>query len=293
MASSTETFRDMSQDGHDITGSDAIMPSGGWGIRGWLSAMFNKPPFLYEVAMGNVPGYSSVNKFGHNPSITAATDPEDVWQLGGTYSFFPTSAQAMEVLSSSGEDTLTTGTGAWTILVYGKDGDYNEISEVVEMDGGNIVALTKTYIRMHRVIVMTAGSIMANVGNITIRIASAGAVGAYIGAGDSQTQQAIYTIPANKTGMFVKGYVGISKGGGATVYAAEFKWKMRLANGGAGAWQTKGQIECITHGSSWWQYKYGVPVGMIPEKTDIKIECSEVTGTLGVVGGFDLLLKDD
>lgn len=38
---SNEEFRDMSQDGADITGSTAALKLlGGWGIRGWLSAMF-------------------------------------------------------------------------------------------------------------------------------------------------------------------------------------------------------------------------------------------------------------
>ena len=36
---STETTREMAQDGADIT-TPATMPSGGWGIRGWLSALF-------------------------------------------------------------------------------------------------------------------------------------------------------------------------------------------------------------------------------------------------------------
>uniref|UniRef100_A0A6M3LIQ6 Uncharacterized protein n=1 Tax=viral metagenome TaxID=1070528 RepID=A0A6M3LIQ6_9ZZZZ len=35
---STETVREMAQDGADITA--AVMPSGGWGIRGWLSAIY-------------------------------------------------------------------------------------------------------------------------------------------------------------------------------------------------------------------------------------------------------------
>jgi len=36
---STETVREMSQDGADIT-TPTAMPTGGWGIRGWLSALY-------------------------------------------------------------------------------------------------------------------------------------------------------------------------------------------------------------------------------------------------------------
>ena len=35
--------------------------------------------FYLEVAKGNIPGHSIVNKFGHNSLITTATDPVDVW----------------------------------------------------------------------------------------------------------------------------------------------------------------------------------------------------------------------
>ena len=250
--------------------------------------------FLLEVAKGSVPGHSYVNKFGHNPSVTTATDPEDVWPDGGLYAFYPTTAQSMEVVSSDDEDGgAGTDTGALTMQVYGLDANWDLQEETVTLNGTTPVALSNTYIRMFRAVVLTAGSANTNIGNITVRIVTVGTVAISILASDGQTQQAIYTIPNGKTGYFIKGYVGISKGGGATAYGAEFKWKAKANNGSNGAWATKGQIECITHGNSWWQYEYGIPAGPLPEKTDIRIECYEVTGTLGVVGGFDILLVDD
>jgi hypothetical protein len=250
--------------------------------------------FYLEVAKGNVDGHSSMNKFGHNPSISTATDPEDVWSAGGVYAFYPTTAQAMEVLSSDDEDGGAGGdTGALTIQVYGLDSNWDEQEETVILNGTTIVNLGNTYIRMYRIMVLTAGSAGTNVGDIDVRIAGAGATGAYVAADDGQTQQAIYTIPNGKTGYFIKGYVGISKGGGAAAAAAEFKWKARANNGTTGAWTTQGQIEVISSGSSWWQYEYGTPNGPIPEKTDIRLECTEVTATLGVVGGYDIVLVDN
>jgi hypothetical protein len=199
----------------------------------------------------------------------------------------------MEALSTSAEDGAGGATGALTAQVYGLAPDWTLQEETVVLTGTAPKALTKTYIRIYRVVILTAGSVETNVGDVTVRIASAGAVAAFVAAGDGQTQQAIYTIPAGKTGFFIKGYVGVSKGGAAAAAAAEFKWKARPNNGGNGAWATKGQIECITVGSSWWQYAYGIPAGPLPEKTDIRLECFEVTATLGVVGGYDMLLVDD
>ena len=246
-----------------------------------------------EIAKGNVAGTKAINKFGHNPSVTTGTDPEDVWGGGGLYAFYPTTAQSLELVSDSTDDDAA-GIGALTVQVYGLDENFLEVDETVILDGIVPVALTEnTYIRMYRAIVLTAGTSETNVGNIFIQIAAGGTVGAYIGAGDGQTQQAIYTVPEGKSAYFTKGYVGISKAGGAAAASAEFKWKARPNNGYIGAWQTQGQMEVVTSGSSHWQYEYGVPNGPIPARTDIRIECVEVSATLGVVGGFDLILVDD
>jgi len=43
--------------------------------------------FYLEVAKGNVPGHTHVNKYGHNEEITTASDPEDVW--GGDWLSLP------------------------------------------------------------------------------------------------------------------------------------------------------------------------------------------------------------
>ena len=247
-------------------------------------------PFLVAVASGQVSGYSAVNKFGHNPTV--ATGDEDLWAGGGFYGFYPTNAQSMSIVSSSvGDDTSSTG--AHTVIVYGLDANWLETSETATMDGTTSVALTNTYRRMYRGIVLTIGTSASNVGNITVTN-SAGDVAIYIAADDGQTQQAIYTIPAGKTGYFLKGYVGVSDGGNAASReSAQFKWKARLNNGTTGAWQTKGQIECINDGGSWWQYEYGAPSGPLAAKTDIRLECTESSATLGVVGGYDILLIDD
>jgi len=245
--------------------------------------------FLIEVAKGKVAGHSFVNKFGHNPTITTATDPEDVWAGGGIYAFYPTSAQAMEIVSSSTEDGPG-GTGALTVFVYGLNEDWEETTETLTMNGTTPVPLTNTYRRMYRAFAITAGSNETNVGNITVRDTGTSTTAIYIAAGDGQTQQAIYTIPGGHRAWFVKGYVGVSSSAKNLANGAVFKWKVRPNNGVNGAWQVKGQIECINYGSSWFQYEYGIPAGPLPEKTDIRIECTEVSDTFGVVGGFDLLL---
>ena len=60
--------------------------------------------YFTDVAKGNIPGETIVNKFASNPEVTAATDPETVWSGGGTYDFCPYTAQVMEAISTSVTD---------------------------------------------------------------------------------------------------------------------------------------------------------------------------------------------
>jgi len=245
--------------------------------------------FTFDVAKGNIPGHSSINKFGHNPAV--ATGGEDVWSGGGTYAFYPDTACGMELVSDSATDD-SAGTGARSVQVFGLDSNWLEINETVIADGDTVRPLANKYIRMYRAKVLTAGTGETNAGNIAIRIVGASDTGAFIAAGDGQTQQAIYTIPGGKTGYIVKWYVAM-RNDDKNGQDASFKWKARPNNGGAGAWQTKGDISLINIGSSWWKYPYGVPSGPLVEKTDIRIECYDASATVGATAGFDLVLVDD
>ncbi|MCP4528944.1 MAG: hypothetical protein GY833_23995 [Aestuariibacter sp.] len=246
-------------------------------------------PFYQAVSMGLVDGYSKVNKFGHNP---ATTDGDTVWGGGGVYGYFPTNALSVVAVSTDVDDA-DGDTGARTIQVYGLDENWEEATETVTLNGTTPVALTNTYIRLFRTIILTAGSSYSNEGNITVtEVGGSTRVGIFVGAGDGQTQHCIYTVPAGKTAYFIKGYVGVAdddKNG----EVAEFQWQARPNNGHTGAWAVKGEIGLNNVGSGHWQYEYGVPSGPIPEKTDIRIVVIDVTATIGVVGGFDMLLVDD
>lgn len=245
--------------------------------------------FYLEVAQGNISGYSSVNKFGNNPAV--ATTGEDVWSGGGTYDFYPTSAEAMTIVSSSTDDD-SGGPGAWEVVIYGLDENWLEVSETAILNGDSAVTLNNSYIRQFRCVVITCGDSGTNVGNITTNSDIDDAVGVYIAADDGQTQQAIYTVPVGKNAYFIKGYVAM---GNNTFQgeSAEFKWQGRLNNGVNGAWATKGQVSLINIGNSYWIYKYGVPAGPFPEKTDIRILVSTATDVITAQAGFDLILVDN
>jgi len=249
--------------------------------------------FMTEVAKGNIAGHSVINKFGKNP---ASGDNEDLWAGSSLYSYYPTTAEAITVVSDDGDDT-SGDTGARTVVIQGLDANWDEqISDAMVMNGASAVNVTidggsaSTWIRVFRASVETAGSSKSNEGIITV--AGATGTGAIIDEGKGQTQQCIYTIPNGKTGYFIKGYVAVSddsKDGDV----AEFEWQSRSNVTANGAWQVKGDMACNSLGSGTWQYRYGIPVGGIPAKTDIKIYIPNTTAVVGTVGGFDMLLVED
>lgn len=180
-------------------------------------------------------------------------------------------------------------TGAAAIIIYGLDSNYLFQDEIVLLNGDTAVDLTKVYIRQHRSRVLIAGSRAGATGDITVQISGAGTIACFIEAGQNQTQQAFFTIPGDKTGYFLQWYVSVGKGAGATAISARFTWRA-IVFGGAKA--VNGEIEILNTGAGYWRYRYvGAPV-LLP-RTDIEIICEEVSGTVGVQAGMDILLHDN
>jgi hypothetical protein len=250
--------------------------------------------FMLEVAKGNIPGHSHINKFGHN---SATTEGDDVWGGGGVYPFYPTAAVDVDIVSTSTDDD-TGEIGAIQVIVQGLDSNWDEQQETVTLNGTGVIQLTLTYTRLFRAWVHEAGSSNSNIGDITAYAratgsgVTAGDIGIFIGAGDGQTLHTLYTIPNGKTGYFVKGYVALATDA-KTAENGTFRWLMRLNNGLNGAWLVQGEVGCVNLGSSHWQYKYGVPAGPLPGRTDIRIALTTASSTFDTVGGFDIVLVDD
>lgn len=244
-------------------------------------------PYLLAVSQGLVTGASSVAKFGKNEATTSG---DDIWAGGGVYDFYPTNALAVEILSSDTND-VDQGAGAWTVLVQGHDADLYLQQEVVTMNGTTVVALTNTYRRIYRAIVLTGGTEPNNAGDITIRETGAGEVAGVVLAGEGQTTQTPFTIPKGKTGYIYQTYVGLAdddKAGESVI----FQIMTRINNGHTGAWSVKGEVGCNSLGSSHWLQNIPIP-GAIPEMTDLKVISRAASATLGTFAGYTVLLIDD
>ncbi len=108
--------------------------------------------FLHRVSAGKVKGAKIVNKFGQinlDSTFRPVTDDRRYYT--------PTAAVNMYINSTSAQDS-STGTGARLVEVSGLDGNFDEQSELVQMNGTSNVSLTKAFIRVHRMRVVESGT---------------------------------------------------------------------------------------------------------------------------------------
>lgn len=239
---------------------------------------------MLDIAIGNRPDYSSMNKFGENPDVDSG--PEDIWDFGGLYNF---SATADIDSISSDNDTDTQD-----VMITGLDENWDEVSQTITMTGQTRKDLDTPLIRVYRAINMGTVDIAGNVYIYPDTPLTTGTptdttkIRAMIRDGNNQTLMCVYSVPAGKTAYFMAGYVAFSKGKANAV--ADFSWRARPFGS---VFQVKSKIGLSSTGSSTWSYTYGVPVAL-PEKADIVVRCDAVnTADSAVAGGFDLVLVDN
>ncbi len=228
--------------------------------------------YLFDIAEGNVPNHVALNKFGHNPTLAATL--ETIWSNSILYVYL-TTADQMEILSTDDEDGgAGTDTGALTMEIFGLDSDYALISETITLNGTTIVTSTKSYLRIYRAIVRTAGSTGWNIGTITIRDQDGDATKATIEPFKNQTLMALFTIPAGKTG-FITGWYG-----GTTLdKATEIELYIRPFGE---VFQVKRNLHIVQNA---FEEKFDLPE-MVSEKSDIEIRGIASAGGGDVSAGF-------
>jgi hypothetical protein len=239
-----------------------------------------------DIAAGRFTGYSVVNKYGTNSDIDTASVPEDVWEAGGVYTGFPSSAENIEILSSSAADA-SAGTGARTVRVMGLDADFNSLSETITLNGTTPAASVGQFIRVHTATVLSAGSGGVNAGTITVRQATTEAnVFLNLNPGRNQSNCSAYTVPAGYTAYMRSLHMAIRGTAQANTPAAIEGNIWTRAFGGV--FRSRRPFVVSSN------YRlYDAIYGGIPftEKSDIVLRVTASSGdNVSVAGGYDLLL---
>lgn len=235
----------------------------------------NLADYFIEITRGHIGGVKPTVIIGRSDSIT--TIEKEIWDSSVAYTYL-TSSSILQISSTSLND-ISTGTGAKTIIISGLDGNYNEINEVVTLNGNTNVPTTKSYLRIFYIIVDTAGSIGCNDGIITAKV---GVVTyAQINIMYGRTAMALYTVPAGKTGYVYKYSANTGKGADVEIknYVKKYN-KSSYVDYHAVLYENNINIDIST------------PTKII-EKTDISVKSFTSAGTKMVTVLVFLLIYDN
>ncbi len=238
-----------------------------------------------NISASRLRGIANVFKFGLNDSL--GTSMETVWAKGGIYTY-PSTATTMTVSSDDTTDNLA-GIGAWTVRISGLDANFLEIEEDISLhatNGQTGVTTVNSYLRVHRIVVLTTGSNASAKGNISVGTGTlTGGVPVntygYIQQGDNQTTQCVYTVPAGKTAFIVKTHTSLSAGKQAEVHLM------------ASEQNSVFHVHFVNHiYQTALIYEFTNPIKFI-EKTDIEIRAKMSATTGAISAHFELILIDN
>lgn len=166
--------------------------------------------FYFQVADGQISGYSSVNKFGRNDAISATFTPIC---MGGVYRT-PTTATTLRIKAGDASDDVS-ATGAQVITLQGLDDNWTEVEEDLTCAGTAASSNTSnSFYRLFRAYVSRSGTYGAqgagsHAADIVIENSAGTEDWLTIDATDfprGQSEVGAYTVPAGK-----KGYVKLTE----------------------------------------------------------------------------------
>ncbi len=254
--------------------------------------------FFTEVSLGNVPGFSGINKFGRNPdcdqiaSATAVIIGRDIWDLGiagATMWVPPTAARIHQIASSDDEDGgAGTDTGALTLRIWGLDSGFALQQEDLALNGTTDVPTANPYTMIYRMKVLTQGSAGRNLGNIDATADDDTTVTARVTINNNQTSMAIFQIPIATRGLLYRYDGSIHKSGGGAKLA---DLSLMLMDFG-GPWRLQDALDLTSDGQPYNYHVYSPPI-LLPAKSYVKMVANPSADAQDISAGFDLICVAD
>jgi hypothetical protein len=247
-----------------------------------ISQVGTYEPFALQVSRGQIPGHRSVTVFGYNPDVD--TSRVTVWPYTGILPL-PAAALRMKVSSSSVDDTAN-GTGARTVFVAGLDANYNEISEIVTLNGQTAVLTTQFFLHINNAYVATAGSGLSAAGDIyfgdgTVTAGVPATVYDIIKYDYNQRITGSYTVPAGYTGYVSQGLFSAGQPGGSAQVSGRL---MTIATDGI---RRTAAITTVNNGVADYVFEYPLA---IPEKTTLESTAQSSSNNNAASAMFILVL---
>ena len=167
-----------------------------------LARALNLNYFNLQVSRDLVEDYYQDQKFGRAPDGVQSSETT-IWDRADstpTQQILvpPTQARIHAIVSGSGNDTNSSGSGARQVTVWGLTSwtqTAYETSETVNLNGTTPVNTSNSYVFIHRMRVTLAGSSNANEGVITATAATDSTISAAINIGNGSTEMAVRAIP--------------------------------------------------------------------------------------------------
>ncbi len=173
--------------------------------------------YYSKVIQGRVPGVRAAVKFGRSTQVNQTESV--IWDHGGNYTFLD-EAEFISCVSDDAEDNPL-GLGAHTMVMFGLDANYDEITEVMPLNGLTPVITAKKFLRLNRMLILTSGTndplVDANIGTITSTTVVTAVVQAKILPHDGQTQMMLYTVPRGHAARAVHVQLTAGQGKSLTV----------------------------------------------------------------------------
>lgn len=204
-----------------VNSQNLNIPLDGIMSRDYDAISVRSTDYTTEVAQEIRQGHTTWNKFGYNEDVDT-TNPEIIAAFGGAFNQrLGASGETLNISSSSSSDA-SGGTGVITVVIFGVDGDWNPVTEVVSMNGTNTVTTTNAYQGVNRMTIFQSGSSNSNVGLITATASSSGNTMATMPAGQGTTQQCLFYVPDNHKFLATWLYLNAIKSSGGGSPAVTF-----------------------------------------------------------------------
>ena len=235
--------------------------------------------FLFSVSAGFLSGYRQVRMYGFNPDLDSVLS-EYVWDVG-VEPIYDTSNTSLYAVSTNALDSQE-------IMIYGLqqdvNGNWNEISTTVQLNGVTPVLINNQFVRVLKVSnnngTTLAGNVYITKANKLPLLDTDINIRAKINVGEDSTLMAMYTVPSGHTAFIYRLYRGVRKNEDAVFnYQSREFGKVFKSIGKVSSYQASEQL--------------AIGFERLEEKSDFRVKCITTTNNTEASASVHMILVEN